>query len=231
MLIPEAPEDPGGAGGEEEQEVEQGHDGDDHAHPIEAQQAGEDGEGEEGQVDPGQPLGLHRDDEEEEEAQVGVQGGEGEEEGHVEVGDVHHRIGVIRAVDEGEDQAHHDIGRHADAVVEGEFRGAPFPLQHVADHIVHVEEQGQPDRSVPCGRDEDETDQPPDLPLQDTGGDEGQHGGAGIAGEHIQQIDHDVPDDHILHQVGDAQTGVLVAEPVEPSVDGAQGRGLLTFSV
>lgn len=52
-----------------------------------------DAEEEEGRVNPGQPLGLQGNDEEEQDGQVGEQGGHGEEEGHVQ---------VVRAVQDGD---------------------------------------------------------------------------------------------------------------------------------
>lgn len=105
-------------------------------------------------VDPGQPFGLHRDDEEEQKLEVGVQGGKGKEEGHIEVVHTDHGPGVVGAIQHREHQPHNDIGQHADAVVHSELDRTPLTLKHVADEIIHVEEEGEKDQVIAGGGDE-----------------------------------------------------------------------------
>ena len=70
-------------GPEEEKVVEKGRRGQEDERPGARQGVLYDGQGEPGHVQPGQPLGLHRQEEEEEELGVGPEGGEGEEEAHI----------------------------------------------------------------------------------------------------------------------------------------------------
>lgn len=71
--------------GEEEQVVQDGHDGDEGVEEMPGQHQAENLIGEERRVEPGQPLDLHGDDEEEQHLQVREERGEGEEHGHIHI--------------------------------------------------------------------------------------------------------------------------------------------------
>ena len=147
---------------EEDQEVQKGDDGQQGSEPVPPEQGGNDVHGEEGHVRQGQPLGLHRDDVQQHQPGVGIQGGEGQEHGHAHVVGPHqHAVaeGVVAgdARDEGQD--------HAGEVVEVEFRRAPLPLQHGADEVHEVQRQNQVE-GLRALRYKDEGQQPPDLPAE-----------------------------------------------------------------
>ena len=115
---------------------------------------------------------------------------------------------------------------HAGEVVEGEFGGAPLPLQDISDHIVEVEEQRQPQhisRGVVAGH-EDKGDKPPQLALGDGAPAEGQKTDRLIAREDGQQIDQDAANDDELHQIGDAEARVLVGKAVHGGTEFSQGN-------
>ena len=59
--------------GEEQKVVEHSHNGNQRVQEVPRQQILEDRQGKVGRVNPGQPLGLDRDDEEEQELQVGIE--------------------------------------------------------------------------------------------------------------------------------------------------------------
>ena len=76
---------PANVRGEEEQIVQDGHDGDEGIEEMPSQEQAEDLIGEERRVEPGQPLDLHGNDEEEQDLQVREEGGKGEEHGHIHI--------------------------------------------------------------------------------------------------------------------------------------------------
>lgn len=101
--------------GEEQKVVEHSHNGNQRVQEVPRQQILEDRQGKVGRVNPGQPLGLDRDDEEEQELQVGIEGGKGEEHGHIDI--VHGR------------GAHQNVQQNAEEIENGELVGTPLPLQ------------------------------------------------------------------------------------------------------
>ena len=119
------------------------------------QQILEDRQGKVGRVNPGQPLGLDRDDEEEQELQVGIEGGKGEEHGHI---DIVHGRGAHQ-------KAHQNVQQNAEEIENGELVGTPLPLQGVADEVVEVEGDGKQENVSAGGGDKDKGNDPPDLPL------------------------------------------------------------------
>ena len=106
-------------------------------------------------ANPGQPLGLDRDDEEEQELQVGIEGGKGEEHGHI---DIVHGRGAHQ-------KAHQNVQQNAEEIENGELVGTPLPLQGVADEVVEVEGDGKQENVSAGGGDKDKGNDPPDLPL------------------------------------------------------------------
>ena len=157
-------------------------------------------------------------------AKKAEEGGEGEEHGQVHIahgGNAHHK-------------AHKNVQHHAEEIEYREFGGAPFPLQGGADPIVEVQQNGQPEKiGHPAAGDighEDKGDQPPDLPVEDAGGAEGEQVGGGVDpshAEHIQDKHQDVADDDVFHEPGDPQAGMLAAETLQPLLQCAQRNDLL----
>ena len=221
---------------EEDEVVEDGHQGEHHAgqggeaRSKDAEQAAQDAPGEQGRVNPRQPLDLDGDDEEQQHPHVGVQGGEGEEQGHVHIGHVggdqipQQAGGIGRGTDGVQHEAHHDVEHHTQAVEHVELGGAPLPLQHRADHVVEIQGDDQEKEAVVHG-DKDKGDQPPDLPVQDIVGGKGQQAGQGHAvAELIQQPYQGAAHHDDQHEIGYAEPGVLVAEPIQPALDCTQDK-------
>ena len=79
--------------------------------------------------------------------------------------------------------------------------------------------------------DKDKGNQTPNLPAQNMVARKGKKvtGHYGVAhAEHVQEIDQDAADDNVEHQVGDAQSRMLVAETIQPILNGTQEYDLLT---
>ena len=173
----------------------------------------------EGGVRPGQPLDLDGDDDEQH-LHIPVQGGKGEEHGQVHIvhGNGGHRVGQHQI----EDKARDDIEHQSQQIEYREFCGAPLPLQNGADPVVEIQRDGQKQDLI-GGRHKDEGDQPPHLAPQDIVGDKGQDGGQGKAGAELVQQPHQriAHHDH-QHQIGNAEPGVLITEPVQPSLNRTQ---------
>ena len=206
--------------GEEEQVVQHGHDGDQSQQELTVSQVLDHSQGEVGGVKPGQPLGLDGDDEEEQELQVGVQGGKGEEHGHVYIvhgGSAHQ-------------EADEDVQQNAEEVKDGELVAPPLPLQGGADEVVEVEGEGKEEEPLSAVGHEDEGDQTPDLAGENGGCVEAEQAGtqgAAPHAEHIQQVDEHVADDDVAHEPGDTQLRMLVAETIQPLLNGTQRDDLL----
>ena len=208
---------------EEEHIVENGHQGHQSHGEIAAYQHARHGQGQKAQVQPGQPFGLDRDDEVDQKGRVRIKGGEGQEEGHVQVV---HIGGLIPAVaHQTHDQAVHDGKDDAQKVVYGEFGGAPGLLQAAADGIVQQHREEKPEE-VFVERHKNKGHQPPDLPLEDQRRDKADPIGKGIMAEQVQQQHDHVAHGDDQHQIGDAQLGVPVAETVQKRVDGFQRQFL-----
>ena len=94
-------------------------------------------------------------DEEEQELQVGIEGGKGEEHGHI---DIVHGRGAHQ-------KAHQNVQQNAEEIENGELVGTPLPLQGVADEVVEVEGDGKQENVSAGGGDKDKGNDPPDLPL------------------------------------------------------------------
>ena len=92
---------------------------------------------------------------EEQELQVGIEGGKGEEHGHI---DIVHGRGAHQ-------KAHQNVQQNAEEIENGELVGTPLPLQGVADEVVEVEGDGKQENVSAGGGDKDKGNDPPDLPL------------------------------------------------------------------
>jgi len=205
---------------EEEQVVEHCHNGDQCQERVAGEQVLEHGDEEVGRVNPRQPLGLYGDDEEQQELQVGIQGGKGEEHGHVHI--VHGR----RAHKEAQD----DVQNHPEEVKDGELIAPPLPLQGRADEVVEVQGEDKEENIAAAGGYKDKGDDPPDLPLEDGAGIKTQQSrgnGIPVGAEEIEQVHQHIADDNVPHEPGDTQAGVFVTETVQPLLQGAQGNDLL----
>ena len=195
----------------EQEIVQNGQNGDQCHQEVPADQVLEDGPGKECSIQPGQPLDFHRDEEKDQELCVGVQGGKGKEHGQVHIG--HGGVAGQKA------QQH--IQYHTHDIEQGELGGAPLPLQRGADHPVQIGGQGEPDQVAVQGN-EHKGDQAPDLPVQDVGQGEVEQGRKAVLAEHVQQIDQHGTHDDDVHQVGNAEPGMLIAEAVQPGFNGTQ---------
>ena len=203
---------------EEDEEVEDGHDREEGADDIPAQQSGNDLPGEESSVDPGQPLDLDGEDEEQKDLHVRVEGGKGEEEGHVDV--VHGGIAG--------DEAKDDVEHYADQVKHIEPGRSPFPLQKRADPVVEIGRDEGGEETGGLGE-EDEGKDPPDLSPKNGPTAEVEDGGKGdpVEGKGVNEGNGHIGNGDIKHEIGDPKPGMLPAELIDPLVDGAQGESLL----
>ena len=112
-----------------------------------------------------------------------------------------------------------DDGQDGPAEVEQvEPGGTPLPLQHGSDPVVEIAAQQQVEGVVAVGHHQPRH-QPPQLALKDVQRDKFQHGQpAGLEHEAAQQVDEvhaDLGEDDDLHQVGDAEAGMLGTEAVD----------------
>lgn len=210
------PAEQGGKVPREEQEIVQdGNDGDQSYQELTADQIKEDGTGEKRRVDPGQPLDLDRDNEENQEPGLGVEGGEGEE---------HRQIDIIHG-GKARHETQQGVEENAHKVEQGELDAAPLPFQGGADHPVEVQRNRQ-EKQIAVQGDKDEGDQPPDLTVQDLGDAEEQKLRTVTLAEHVQQIDNHGADDNVVHQMGDAQFRVLITKTVQPRINRTQWQDL-----
>ena len=200
-------------------EVEKRHHRQHHAAPVTGDKCRDDLKDEQRPVDPRQPLHLHRDDEEQQYPRLGEEAGEGEEQGEVHIGSA--CDGVRSPRNEG---GHHDADggqENARDIVEGELGCAPLALEGRADPVVEVEGD-QHEEEAAAGGDEHIGEDAPNFPLQHHARvhvEEGQGKGVVGGGEHLQDIDEDVADGDIEHQVRDAETGMAGAETLHPIVE------------
>ena len=212
------------SGPDEHQEVQQRHHRQNGAQPAAGQQGLDDADDEHRNIQPGQPLDLHRDEEEQQQPGVREQEGEGQEHGQVHILRAAH--GIARAGDGGGHDG--DDGRQQDAapVIEVEAGGAPLALQGGADPVVEVQTDGQPEGTA-AGGDEDEGDDAPYLAPKDLAAvqiQESQGVGVGAHGQQHQNVHRHVADDDPAHQVRDAKAGVPGAEAVHRVIDLFQGE-------
>ena len=85
---------------------------------------------------------------------------------------------------------------------------------------IEVQKDRQPEnisgRVVPGH--EEESHQPPDLKVLDSLPAEAQKADGLVPGENRQQINDDVADDDEFHQIGDAEVGMGIGEPIHSGV-------------
>ena len=207
---------------EEHEEVQQRHHRQQRPQQAAGKQAGQHRQGKERGIHPGQPLDFHRDDEEQQNPHVRIQHGKGKKHGEV-------HVAGTRNPGMSCDKAHHHASdhrqHHAGKIVEIKFCRAPLPLQGGADHVIKIQENRQPE-GVPQGvipRHEDERHQTPDLPVENGGPVEHQKADGSVVGEHRQQVHQHRTGHNDLHQIGYAEIGMAIGEPVHRGVKLFQG--------
>ena len=206
---------------EEDQVVQNGDHRQQRPGPGPGEQVADDVIPEQRYVKPGQPLHLQGKDAIQQHLHVRVQSGEGEEQGHVDI--IH---GHAHIKDKAQDQVQH----HAQEIEHVEPGGAPLPLQRRTQPIIekgahHKPQQGERPTGVKAVQgDQNKGEQPPDLSMEHRTGGKHEHHGGVATGNDIQYKDDDVADGDVFHQFGNAEVGVVIAEPVQPAGDGFHGH-------
>ena len=136
---------------------EQREQGQDHAAPH-GPGAYDEAVGHQGGVREGDVLHFDRQDKEQQDLIVGIQQGESQEEGHVQVG-----VGVVS-----EQEAPQDTAQDAEEVVQVEAPASPALLQGGPQEVIEVQREYD-ENDTAGGRQENEREQPPDLASQDHG--------------------------------------------------------------
>lgn len=150
-------------------------------------------------ADEGQPGDPHRDDKEEKHREIGIDGGEGEQEGEVEKGVAigQRDAGTGQSEGEGDKRA----GSHTAQVEKGEFGGADGAFQSVAE--VEEDEEGKEEpEGAERFRNEDPGSEPPDLALQDKTGVKCQNADES-RNQEVQNKNKGIEEHHIADESGD----------------------------
>ena len=118
--------------------------------------------------------------------------------------------------------------QHAAEVVDGELCRTPLALERRADPVIEIAAHQQPEGSR-VRRQKAEGQQPPELPLLEPRPAEAENGVKGASvkrGEQGEQIEGDVADDDVEHQVRNAEVRMQHAEAVDAAAQRIQGRSL-----
>lgn len=167
-------------------------------------------------IEIGEPLHANRNDEHEEYLRIGIEQGKGHEHGKVDIICTVDRNAV--PCDEADDACADDGKQHAAEVIGGELGRTPLPLKRRADPVVEVAGDEKIEGTCALG-DQNEGDKTPDLPMEESikcKGEETQEIAGGKTG---QQSEHHVADDHIKHQVRNAEIRVQDTEAVDRLVE------------
>ena len=211
---------------EEHKEVQQRHERQHHADPIAGGGAEEDDVREVARVQNGHPLDLDRNEEEQQHLRVGIERGEGEEHGKIHIGRARH-LPVVSG-DQARDDRAERREQHAAEVVDGELRRTPLALERRADPVIEIAAHQQPEGSR-VRRQKAEGQQPPELPLLEPRPAEAENGVKGASvkrGEQGEQVEGDVADDDVEHQVRNTEVRMQHAEAVDAAAQRIQGRSL-----
>ena len=188
---------------EKQEIVAQGHQGKQVAYAVGRRKHTEENDR---QVHQGKEPGLHRDDEKQQKAGVGVQGGKAQEQAHVQV---IHAGGVAR------DHAEHIHQHHAGEIEDVEFQGAPLPLHSTPKGIV-AQKGNQHKENVAVHQGQRIGNEPPDLPPENIGPAEAQQiVENGVPCKHGDEVHHGIAQGDIEHQVGNALIAVGKAIPLK----------------
>lgn len=121
------------------------------------------------EADPGEPLELERDDEEEEDLVVGLKGGGGEEDGQIE-----EKIGAGAESRAGEEQGGKRAEEPTAQVKEINPEGAPGAFEQIAQKPEEEKCEENPEGAGRAGN-ENPGEKPPDFSGEDPGGVEDEH--------------------------------------------------------
>ena len=203
-------------GPEENDEIQKRHNGHDGIVPSAGGNVAHNVEEEVEYVNIREPLHADGDDEHEEHARIGIEQGESHEHGEVDV--IRAVNGNAVARDEADDARADDGEQHAAQVIRRKLGCAPLPLERRADPVVEIAGDEKIERTRAL-RDEDEGDEPPDLPMEKTRERVGEEAQKAAVREVGQKPQHHVADDNIEHQVGNAEIGVQDTEAVDRTVE------------
>lgn len=109
-----------------------------------------------------------------------------------------------------------------------ELRRTPLALERRADPVIEIAAHQQPEGSR-VRRQKAEGQQPPELPLLEARPAEAENGierGIVERGKQGEQIEGDVADDDVEHQVRNAEVRMQHAEAVDAAAQRIQGRSL-----
>jgi len=167
-------------------------------------------------IEIGEPLHANRNDEHEKHLRIGIEQGEGHEHGKVDIICTVDRNAV--PCDEADDACADDGEQHAAEVIGGELGRTPLPLKRRADPVVEVAGDEKIEGTCALG-DQNEGDKTPDLPMEESIKRKGEETQKIAGGKTGQQSEHHVADDHIKHQVRNAEIRVQDTEAVDRLVE------------
>ena len=216
MIADEIRQDVGRLLSEEDQPDHDGHQG---QKPVQIDQApGEAGNhgddpgdrGKEGQpqIDPGQPLHLHGEDEPDPDLLIRQQRGHSQEEAEVDVegagSGAQEQSGQIRQQD-------------ADQIIEVEAQHTPGLLQHAAAPVIEKQPEGAPDGPGFHHVDQGIAEEPPDLAVEDGVAVEDQQTVEQrvVRLQDVEQVDQDVANGEKEHQIADALVLIVIEKAVD----------------
>lgn len=157
-----------------------------------------------------QPLHFYGYEEKQQNPHIGEEGGKGEKHGKIDIlgGDK-----VAFSGDEIENKAIDNREKNTWEEIDIKARGAPAVLKSLADKVIEIEkDKGKQTCWVGY---KGKGEKSPYLSLEDMGrgkGDQTYKGAGGI--HHIEKPDDGVCNNNIKHKIGDAESGMLVAEEV-----------------
>ena len=213
-------------GPEEDDKVQKRHNGHDGIVPSAGGNIAGDVEEEVEHVDIREPLHADGEKEKQQHLRVGIEERERHEHGEVDI--ICTVNGDVVARDEADDARAEDGEQHAAQVIRCKLGCAPLPLERRADPVIEIAAHQQPE-GPRVRRQKAEGQQPPELPLLEPRPAEAENGVKGASvkrGEQGEQIEGDVADDDVEHQVRNAEVRMQHAEAVDAAAQRIQGRSL-----
>ncbi|MPM21232.1 hypothetical protein SDC9_67676 [bioreactor metagenome] len=211
---------------EEDEKVQHRHHRQQRAQQVQLKGCGQNIHGKQRRIQPGQPLYLHGDDKKQQYLKVRIQNGKGEEHGQI---DVESAVNNTRAAGKIHDQARQNGQHHARKIVQRKLGRAPFPLQKISDPIVKIKGQNQKENVISVDGQENKGYEPPDFPVKHMVRGKGEKGDGGAAAEPEQQKRNHIARHNIFHQIGNAEPGVVIGEPIHGAVELFQCRTLQAY--
>ena len=203
-------------GPEENDEIQKRHNGHDGIVPSAGGNVAHNVEEEVEYIEIGEPLHANRNDEHEEYLRIGIEQGESHEHGKVDIIRTVDRNAV--PCDEADDACADDGKQHAAEVIGGELGRTPLPLERRADPVVEIAGDEKIEGTCALG-DQNEGDKTPDLPMEESIKRKGEETQKIAGGKTGQQSEHHVADDHIKHQVRNAEIRVQDTKAVDRLVE------------